>query len=130
MRLNNLIVLTILLFLFADYSFAWTTQKIEVGADSTKYINQAEGVSDSLTINKTGLNKKTWNEVCPVLGFKADPEKETTLFDGKLYGFCCKDCPRKFEKNPNGYLLNLSDDGKTFTGKKGFPKQKNNNLTK
>lgn len=123
MRLNNLIILTILFFQLADYSFAWTTHKIEAGADSTKYINQAEGVNDSLIINKNGLNEKTWNEVCSVLGFKVDPESETILFDGKLYGFCCKDCPRKFEANPEGYSLNLSEDGKNFIGKKGLPKK-------
>jgi len=83
--------------------------------------NQKQNISDSLNVNEIRVNKKIWNELCPVLGFTVDSTKETILFDIKIYGFCCKDCPRKFSKNPVGYSANLSTDGKKFIGKKGIP---------
>lgn len=83
--------------------------------------NQKQNISDSLNVNEIKENKKIWNELCPVLGFAIDSTQETILFDKKVYGFCCKDCPRKFSKNPVGYSANLSTDGKKFIGKKGIP---------
>ncbi|MBU2493269.1 MAG: hypothetical protein KJ571_11645 [Bacteroidetes bacterium] len=92
-------------------------------SDSTKYKTIDRNNNDSLFINESGTNNKSWNEVCPVLGFKVDPKQETILFEDKLYGFCCKDCPRKFSKNSVGYSLNLHEDGKKFIGKKGLPQK-------
>jgi YHS domain-containing protein len=59
-----------------------------------------------------------WNEVCPVMGNEVDPEANTVEYEGKLYGFCCDGCDAKFRKDPKKYSSNLSEDGKTFIGKK------------
>ena len=63
---------------------------------------------DSLTVSKP------WNAVCPVMGEEVDPEVGTVMYEGKAYGFCCKGCDKKFQKNPAKYSVNLSEDGKTF----------------
>ncbi|MGB9664365.1 MAG: YHS domain-containing protein [Ignavibacteria bacterium] len=58
--------------------------------------------------------KKIWNEVCPVMGDPVDPETPTVEYNGKIIGFCCKSCIKKFKKDPEKYLKNLSEDGKRF----------------
>ncbi|MCR4416376.1 MAG: YHS domain-containing protein [Ignavibacteria bacterium] len=58
--------------------------------------------------------KKIWNEVCPVMGEPVDPEVQTVEYNGKVIGFCCKSCIKKFKKDPEKYLKNLSEDGKKF----------------
>jgi len=61
---------------------------------------------------------KIWNKVCPVMGNKVDVEGPTIEYNGKLYGFCCPGCDAKFEKNPEKYSKNLSEDGTKFIGRK------------
>ncbi|HMB95952.1 MAG TPA: YHS domain-containing protein [Tepidisphaeraceae bacterium] len=46
------------------------------------------------------------NTICPVSGEAVDPAF-TTQYDGKTIGFCCKDCPAKFEKDPQKYMKDL-----------------------
>jgi YHS domain-containing protein len=58
--------------------------------------------------------KKIWNEVCPVMGDPVDPETPTVEYNGKIIGFCCKSCIKKFNKDPEKYLKNLTPDGKKF----------------
>ena len=59
-----------------------------------------------------------WNKVCPVMGNKVDVDGPTVEYNGKLYGFCCPGCDAKFEKNPEKYSKNLSEDGTRFIGRK------------
>lgn len=59
-----------------------------------------------------------WNKVCPVMGNKVDVDGPTVEYNGKLYGFCCPGCDAKFEKNPEKYSKNLSEDGTKFIGRK------------
>lgn len=63
---------------------------------------------DSSTVSKP------WNTVCPVMGEEVDPEVGTVMYEGKAYGFCCKGCDKKFQKDPAKYSKNLSEDGKTL----------------
>lgn len=58
---------------------------------------------------------KPFNLVCPVTGEEIDPEQaKTVTYNGKVYGFCCPRCADKFNKDPESYIKNLSEDGKTF----------------
>jgi YHS domain-containing protein len=76
-----------------------------------------EVVKDSIEV--VSENELTiWNERCPIMGGKIDPEANTVEYDGKLYGFCCNGCDKKFSKDPVKYSANLSEDGKKFVGKK------------
>jgi len=61
---------------------------------------------------------KPWNEVCPVRGGKVQKETALVEYNDKYYGFCCPGCDSKFEKEPEKYSKNLSEDGKKFIGKK------------
>jgi len=75
-----------------------------------------ESVDSSSTEDSTEL--KIWNKVCPVMGNKVDVYGPTVEYNGKLYGFCCPGCDAKFEKNPEKYSKNLSEDGTRFIGRK------------
>jgi YHS domain-containing protein len=47
------------------------------------------------------------NATCPVLlGNPVDPQY-TTVYQGKVVGFCCPMCKAKFEKDPEKYAKNL-----------------------
>lgn len=78
--------------------------KIEIPGDSSSSVEASE-----LTI---------WNKVCPVMGNKVDVDGPTVEYNGKLYAFCCPGCDAKFEKNPEKYSKNLSEDGTKFIGRK------------
>lgn len=54
---------------------------------------------------------KIFNTVCPVMGDEVDPEVKTVTYNGKVYGFCCKGCIKKFSNNPEKYAAKLSEDG-------------------
>jgi YHS domain-containing protein len=42
------------------------------------------------------------NTKCPVSGDDIDP-KVTTVYNGKTYAFCCADCVKAFNKDPEKY---------------------------
>lgn len=63
---------------------------------------------------KKDITKKIFNSVCPVQGDEVDPEVPAVEYKGKIYGFCCSGCDKKFAANPEKYLKNLSSDGKKF----------------
>jgi YHS domain-containing protein len=69
----------------------------------------AEGKSDAPTTapsTQPAASGKPINTLCPVEGDKIDP-KITTIYDGKVIGFCCDDCPPVFKKNPEKYMAKL-----------------------
>ena len=69
-------------------------------------------------VNDEKAAAKPWNEVCPVKGGKVQKETALIEYKDKQYGFCCPGCDTKFEKDPEKYSKNLSEDGKEFIGKK------------
>lgn len=77
--------------------------------------NMNENSKSETKGNETAL--KIWNKVCPVMGEEVDPEAPTTVYNGKVIGFCCPGCNKKFKKNPEKYMNNLSEDGTKFFGK-------------
>jgi YHS domain-containing protein len=46
------------------------------------------------------------NTVCPVEGGDVD-KSVTTVYDGKVIGFCCDHCIPEFKKDPEKYMKNL-----------------------
>jgi YHS domain-containing protein len=46
---------------------------------------------------------KPVNTKCLVTGDDIDPNI-TVVYDGVTYGFCCKDCVKAFNKNPEKYI--------------------------
>ena len=55
---------------------------------------------------KTKVAKKQVisNKKCPVMGEDIDASVPTVEYKGKVYGFCCKKCVKKFQDNPEKYL--------------------------
>ncbi|MBE7476899.1 MAG: YHS domain-containing protein [Ignavibacteriota bacterium] len=57
-----------------------------------------------------------WNKFCPVKGEEVDADVPTFEYQGKVIGFCCPGCDKKFQKDPETYLKNLNEDGSEFIG--------------
>jgi len=62
---------------------------------------------------KTTAVKKAvaFNKVCPVMGDEVDCKVKTVEYNGKVYRFCCKNCIKKFNKDPEKYSKTLNADG-------------------
>ena len=50
------------------------------------------------------------NTVCPVSGDKVGDSKLTEVYQGKVYHFCCDDCPKDFKKNPDKFAKAVAAD--------------------
>ncbi|GEM_PF-766419 len=50
------------------------------------------------------MSDRISNELCPVMGKKVVNSVTTVTYRGKVYGFCCKPCIKKFADNPEKYL--------------------------
>ena len=50
---------------------------------------------------------KVVNTKCPVSGDDVDPKGKTVTYKGKKIGFCCDDCIKDFNKNPEKYSKDL-----------------------
>jgi YHS domain-containing protein len=115
--LKQLIVVFTFTIFFCVVSFA--QEKLEEQIEVTQ---QDSSVTVMETVDSSSVDDSTdltiWNKVCPVMGNKVDVDGPTVEFNGKLYGFCCPGCDAKFEKNPEKYSKNLSDDGTKFIGRK------------
>lgn len=56
-------------------------------------------------------NSYTYQTKCPVSGEQIDPAVSVTMASGKKIYFCCKQCIKKFEKNPGEFTANLAKQG-------------------
>ena len=52
------------------------------------------------------IQQEMANTICPVMGEPVDKNIFVEYNGRKIY-FCCKDCVKKFEENPEKYLANL-----------------------
>jgi YHS domain-containing protein len=50
------------------------------------------------------------NTKCPVTGDPVGSSKLTEIYQGKIYHFCCDDCPKDFKKNPEKYAKAVAAD--------------------
>jgi len=108
MQIKNIVIILSLISFFVNVSFAQEKDHKKIKSEKKTEI-KVEQSKESKT-----ASKKIWNEVCPVMGDPVDPEVQTVEYEGKVIGFCCKSCIKKFKKDPEKYLKNLSDDGKKF----------------
>lgn len=95
----------------ADAKKAQQHKMMKSKMESTKHDHS----SDSTKTEEASL---IWNKYCPVLGNEVDPATETVDYNGKKIGFCCPGCIKKFNKDPERYIKNLSEDGTEFIAKK------------
>lgn len=68
-------------------------------------------MTDKKETSKDQAVAKAWNKVCPVMGEEVDADAPTTVYKDKVIGFCCAGCEKKFAKDPEKYMKNLSEDG-------------------
>ncbi|HEX8913053.1 MAG TPA: hypothetical protein VF796_11885 [Humisphaera sp.] len=66
----------------------------------------AEGKPESKTPASQPAAKPV-NKFCPIEPDNEIDPKITTVYQGKVVGFCCNDCIREFHKDPEGYMKKL-----------------------
>jgi len=49
------------------------------------------------------------NKKCPVGDEDVDPKGKTVVYKGKTIGFCCEDCIKDFNKDPEKYVKKLEE---------------------
>jgi P-type Cu+ transporter len=69
------------------------TYTVQIVDDNKGVINEGKDLSAEIS-----------NSICPVMGKKVDKKVTTVTYKGKVYGFCCKSCIKKFANNPVEYL--------------------------
>lgn len=112
MKLRN--ILTVLLFVALTSSINFAQHHEKTDSSKMKKMEMHEHKMDSTKSE----HAQVWNKVCPVMGEEVDEEAPTFEYKGKIYGFCCPGCDKKFKKDPERYIKNLSEDGTKFIGKK------------
>ena len=56
---------------------------------------------------KTSSAVDLHNTVCPVSGDEVGKSELTEEYNGKIYHFCCDDCPTEFKKDPKKYAARV-----------------------
>lgn len=97
-----------------------STEQVDSKSTSEKNYCDVDAIKISDADNKSEVKEEltVFNSVCPVMGNPVDLDGEKVEYNGKLIAFCCSGCEDKFNANPEKFMKNLSDDGKTFLGKK------------
>jgi YHS domain-containing protein len=67
--------------------------------------------ADAPAKKKDDAKNKPINAKCPVAGEDIDPAV-TTAYKGKTVAFCCKDCIKDFNKDPEKYMKKIAADNK------------------
>ena len=83
--------------------------------DPAKYMKKVEAeeaknkkAKDDKKGEQSAESPKVVNTLCPVETEHAvDPTAQTTGYKGKTVGFCCDDCIKKFERDPDSFAANL-----------------------
>lgn len=111
MKLSNTLTIILFVAFFSSVSMAQHHNKRDT-TNAKKMIMHENNMDSTKT-----ETAKVWNKVCPVMGEEVDEEAPTFEYKGKNYGFCCPGCDKKFKKDPEKYIKNLSEDGTKFLGK-------------
>jgi len=51
---------------------------------------------------------------------KVGDSKLMVVYQGKIYHFCCDDCPKKFKADPDKYAKAVADDPEKYGVKQGL----------
>lgn len=110
--------------------FLWQTKVTDAGAKGLKAanagltINRGEETAALMAVKPAEVKPavanaavkpapagaKPVNKTCPVSGKPVDPTKPILAFDGKNVGFCCDNCPKSFEKEPEKFKAKIVAD--------------------
>ncbi len=55
----------------------------------------------------TSVSAAPYNALCPVMGQPVDPSVPTSMYKGKVVGFCCAGCKPTFDASPAAYASKL-----------------------
>jgi len=47
------------------------------------------------------------NQFCPISGQPIDPSVPTSMYQGRVIGFCCAGCKAEFDANPAAYAAKI-----------------------
>ena len=80
--------------------------------EDAKNAGKAKGKSDGKSADKSesqaaGKAAKPVNKFCAVNPDDAVDPTVTTVYEGKVIGFCCEDCQKKFDLDPKAYVAKL-----------------------
>ena len=81
-------------------------------AEDAKKGDKGKGKSEGGSADKSdsqaaGKSAKPINQFCVVHPEDAVDETVTTEYEGKVVGFCCEDCQKKFDLDPKAYVAKL-----------------------
>jgi len=83
-------------------------KKIEADEAKNKKGDKKDGQAADKAKGEQPAAGKVVNAMCPVEKDNAvDPTAPTTVYKGKTVGFCCDDCIKKFERDPDSFVANL-----------------------
>ncbi len=84
---------------------------LNIGEQSRVGHNNETGTTNTILATNVSGNASAAllpiNTQCPVSGKATDPAK-TLVQDGNVIAFCCDDCKRKFQQDPQTFLAKLS----------------------
>ncbi len=66
----------------------------------------ARPAADPAPTTQQAVDPTPVNKMCAVETDQPIDPKVTIVYNGKTYGFCCKDCLAKFNANPEKYAAN------------------------
>ena len=80
--------------------------------EDAKKAGKGKGKTDGKTADKSdsqaaGKAAKPVNKLCAVNPDDAVDPTVTTVYEGKVIGFCCEDCQKKFDLDPKAYVAKL-----------------------
>ncbi len=112
-------VIKLLFLLLIAFSVSIFAQEKTSCSDSSKCKSTCDSkMTDKKDTAKDKAMVKAWNKVCPVMGEEVDADAPTTVYKGKVIGFCCAGCEKKFAKDPERYMKKLSEDGSKLLANK------------
>jgi YHS domain-containing protein len=80
----------------------------KVEAEEAKNKKEAAKKGEQPAAKKeTPKNTEPVNKFCPIDRENAVDPTVTTVHKGKVVGFCCEDCVKKFDLDPDTYVANL-----------------------
>jgi YHS domain-containing protein len=99
-----------LLIFFLAAAITYTTFSQNKDENTKKDVNQENNEQVKTE------DEKPFNVVCPVSKEVID-DPVTYTYKGVTYAVCCKNCLKKFKKDPEKYISRLSEDGKSIKEK-------------
>ena len=77
-----------------------------VRADGMKDMHDDHTMKEMPPSSQPSASAAPINKMCPITGEAIDPAL-TTVYQGKTVAFCCPDCVKTFNKDPDKYMAKM-----------------------